>query len=237
MKKVLLMIFLSVSMTGTSFSQLTETGEAGKTSLQGVENERDLFAPLVVHVDFDKESFLIGTQDDYMGRRQTFTLFRDTTNLPIKNFLEETAEGREHVQRFRKNAGRDLLFIHSYRKNLTLLIQSLFSDEFPDLQILDYSELYNKHGGFYNDLSGLSSASLREVISGYYNFKPASSTIFGDTIYLGRLNPEKFQTVRQKLSFLAGAFLQDGYHSKERGFHLSMPNSVSKAKLCAELLE
>jgi hypothetical protein len=198
----------------------------GQISAQ--ENKSDLFAPFIVSIDFDKESFLIGTLNDYEGRKQTFTVGLDTANSGIK-LLEKSAEGLELLQQAKKGIDHYYQLVDSYypqEKNIALLIQSLFSDEFLDLYVLGTEGV------------ALHSASLTEVINGYYDYTPLSSrrTIFADTIYSGRLKPERFETVRQKLSFLAGAFLRDGYQTEERGYHLSMPNSLSKAKLCAALL-
>jgi hypothetical protein len=195
------------------------------------ENKDNLFAPLAVYMDVDKESFLIGTLDDYIGHQQTFTLGRDSCSVWIKE-LEKT--DNLHRQQAKESAGYYYRLVDGYylqEKNLALWILSLFGDEHSDLYMIDT--------GYGGKCLRLHSASLSEVINSYYDYKPSGSntTLFLDTVYSGSLKPEKLQTVRQKLSFLEGAFLRDGHQSESKGYFLSMPNSVSKAKLCAELLK
>jgi hypothetical protein len=198
--------------------------------LSAQEKSDSLFAPFVVHIDIDKESFLIGTLDDYRGHKQSFTVGRDSASFLIKPLKEFNPD---ILQQFMENADGTYQFVDHYypeEKNLALWIQSLFSSEFPDLQLTD------------NECEGrcirLQSASLSEIINSYYDYDSASGTsVFLDTIYSGRLKPEKFQTFRQKLSFLAGAFLRSGYQTEADGYYLSMPNSTSKAKLCSSLLK
>jgi hypothetical protein len=183
-------------------------------------------------IDIDKECFLIGTLDDYSGHWQTFTLGRDSSSHLI---MAMKKTNNPFLQQALESADWYYQFVDRYYpsgKNLALLIQSLFGNEFPDLYMVDPGDDEAKN-------IRLHSASLTEVINGYYDYEPQGpyTTVFTDTIYTGILKPEKFQTVRQKLSFLAGAFLHDGCQTEERGYHLSMPNSLSKAKLCAKLLE
>jgi hypothetical protein len=193
-------------------------------------NREPLFAPLIVRMDVDKESFLIGTLDDYMGHQQTFTAGRDSSNQMITTMKESN---NPLLQQVMESADWNYQCVDHYspqKKNLALLIQALFGDEFPDLYMVDPGDEIT--------VIRLHSASLAEVINGYYDYEPHGShmTLFFDTVYAGILKPERFQTVRQKLSFLAGAFLRDGYQTEERGYHLSMPNSLGKAKLCTALL-
>jgi hypothetical protein len=201
----------------------------GQISAQ--ENKDGPFAPFVVYIDVDQESFLIGTLDDYTGHCQTFTAGRDSSGFWTKE-LEKTNRP-DLLQQLMKSAGHHYQLVDRYypqEKDLALLIQSLFGDEFPDLYMVD-------PGGDAKNIR-LHSASLTKVINGYYDYEPQGSnmTIFADTVYAGILKSERFQTVRQKLSFLAGAFFRDGRQTEERGYHLSMPNSRSKAKLCVALL-
>ncbi|MDR1169478.1 MAG: hypothetical protein LBK97_01425 [Prevotellaceae bacterium] len=201
----------------------------GQISAQ--ENKDSLFAPFAVCMDVDKESFLIGTLDDYIGHQQTFTAGSDTCSFWIRE-LEKT-NNSDHLQQAKESAGYHYQLVDSYyprEKNLALWIQTLFGDEYSDLYMIDTG----------HDGKGirLYSASLTEIINHYYDYKLSGSnmTVFSDTVYSGSLKSERLQTVRQKLSFLAGAFLRDGYQSESKGYYLSMSNSRSKAKLCSKLL-
>ncbi|MDR1583275.1 MAG: hypothetical protein LBS55_08475 [Prevotellaceae bacterium] len=187
----------------------------------------------IVHeFEFDKESFLIGTLDDYMGHQQTFTIGQDSSSFLINELKK--ANNIDILKQAMESAGDYYQCVDSYypgEKNLALLIHSFFSREFPDLHLVD------------KDCEGkcirLYSASLTEIINGYYDYEQSGSrigTLFLDTVYQGSLKPEKLQTISQKLSFLTGAMLRDGHQSRLSGYYLSMPNSRSKAKLCSELL-
>jgi hypothetical protein len=187
----------------------------------------------ILDFEFEKESFLIGTLNDYMGHPQIFTVGRDSSYimkiLKDSAFVESVNALNMDVLDVLKGADANYQFIDGYsqnEKNLALLIQSLFSDEFSDLYMIDGEKGIRLH-----------STSLAEIINNYYDYKAGSSTtVFFDTIYQGSLKHEKLQTISQKLSFLAGAILRDGYQSESEGYYLSMPNSLSKAKLCSELL-
>jgi hypothetical protein len=166
-----------------------------------------------------------------MGHEQSFTVGRDSSSFSIKPLKEFNPDV---LRQFMENANGAYQFVDHYypdEKNLALLIQSLFGNKFPDLHLIDRR---------YEDRQWirLQSASLSERISSYYDYDSSSSvSVFLDTIYSGILKPERLQTLRQKLSFLAGAFLRNGYQSEADGYYLSMPNSPSKAKLCSSLLK
>ncbi|MDR1582978.1 MAG: hypothetical protein LBS55_06930 [Prevotellaceae bacterium] len=190
----------------------------------------DVNSEIVHEFEFDKESFLIGTLSDYMGHQQTFTVGRDSSF--IMNMLKDSSfvEGVKASNiDLMANADAKYQFIDGYspnEKNLALLIQALFAGEFSDLYMTDGDKGIRLHSAF-----------LAKIINNYYDYRAGSSkTVFLDTIYQGYLKPEKLQTISQKLSFLTGAMLRDGYQSESEGYYLSMPNSVSKAKLCSELL-
>jgi hypothetical protein len=199
----------------------------GQISAQ--ENKGSLFVSFDVHIDMDKESFLIGTLNDYMGHQQTFTVGSDSSGFLIKEILKK-ADNPDLLPQFIESVKDRYQFVDGYypeEKNLALLTQSLFSSEFPDLHLIESS------GGIRSY-----SASLSEIINGYYDYNPSGiMTVLFDTVYSGSLKLERLKTFRQKLSFLAGAFLRDGYSSESEGYYLSMPNSVGKAKLCSSLLK
>ncbi|MDR2953690.1 MAG: hypothetical protein LBV43_01245 [Prevotella sp.] len=155
--------------------------------------------------NFDKESFLIGTLDDYMGRQQTFTASVDSFDFQKVDIYAQSEKG------------------------IALLIDSLFKDEYNDLYITNNNapkgiKLYSKP--------------LAAKVNEYYNFKSTGGfTMYGDTVYTGYLIPEKFSTESRKLSFLAGAFLRSGGKFENGTYYITIPNSPSKARVCANLLK
>ena len=154
---------------------------------------------------YNKESFLIGTIDDYMGHQQTFTKSVDSFYYQMVDiyFQEE--------------------------KNKALLIDSLFKDENPDMNMID--------NGAPKGIK-LYSSTLSKKIDQYYIYKPSGLyTIYYDTVYTGYLNKDMIKTSKQKLSFLAGVFFRQGVTTDAKEFIIRIPNSVSKAKLCAEFLK
>jgi hypothetical protein len=190
-----------------------------------------------VTTNFDKESFLIGTLNDYMGHQHVFTFGRDSSflkNCLLDIFLSE-GDNSENLKMIKESTKRSFYdqFVDGYfpnEKSLALLINSLFTNEFSDLRMVDK--------GCEGRCINLYSPSLSKIIDGYFEYRPGSAkTVFMDTIYVGYHKVEKLQTDKQKLSFLAGALLRDGYKTESEGWVLSMPNSISKAKLCVELLK
>lgn len=195
MKKINLLLLLSFFFNGVALGQLN---------------------------DFDKEAFLVGTLDDYMGRQQTRTANAD-------NF---------HYQKV------DIYFQNENK--IALLIDSLFKEEVKDLRFTN--------NGAPKGINIYSKA-LSERIDEYYSYKPSGSyTVRHDTIFAGSIRKEKIDTEKKKLSFLAGTYLRYGEfidtneplkeHYQFRfkkapapdTYWISIPNSVSKAKLCKEIL-
>jgi hypothetical protein len=106
-------------------------------SAQENKSNRDtLFVPLIVRMDVDQEFFLIETLGGYIGHQQTFTVGRDSFNhmlTTMKNsnnpFLQQVIDGADwNYQRVDR--------YYPWKKNLALLIQFLFGDEFPDLYMV-----------------------------------------------------------------------------------------------------
>jgi hypothetical protein len=204
---------------------------------------------------FDKESFLIGILSDISGHQQTFTSYRDSLwirnfatdsvfiklmsqqNISVKDMIESANEKYQFV---------DAFYTHTIERNLASLIHSLFIDEYPDLQVkigVEYPDSHNNENVFVMNGTVLPSIRLHsgllsKRIDSYYDYKPDSAkTVFSDTVYIGYLKPEKFQTRSQKLSFLAGVMLRK-YPMVDSGkyYHISMQSSLNKATLCHEFL-
>jgi hypothetical protein len=196
---------------------------------------------------FDKESFLTGTLDDDLGHQQTFTVYRDSSlimdltkdSVFIKSMQEK---GYFSLQEMIERADDKYQLVDSYcfiewgGRKLASLVISLFSNEFPDLRTEEHFPLLAQNA---ERCISLYSESLTKIIDSYYDYRSSSSrTVFSDTVYSGYLKPEKLQTVSQKLSFLAGAMLRY-LHKDEKSerYVFTMHNSLSKAKLCFELLK
>jgi hypothetical protein len=191
-----------------------------------------------VAANFDKESFLIGTLDDYMGRQKAFTYGRDSSDLKkfILDIFFSERDNSKDLQRLKESTKEDRYtqFVDGYfpkEKHLALLIDSLFTGEFSDLRMVDK--------GGKGKCINLYSPLLSNVIDSYFEYRQdkARLTLFMDTLYTGYHKSEKLETVKQKLSFLAGAFLRSGYKTEPNKWYLSMPNSTSKAEFCSRLLK
>lgn len=177
------------------------------------------------NVKYDKESFLIGTLNEYMGYQRTFTN-KDDFNYQRVDIMSK------------------------YDLKNALFIDSLFSSNYPDITIVN--------NGAPQGIK-ICSPTLSSKIDDYYNYKPGSiKTMQGDTVYAGKLKIEKFETEKQKLSFLLGAYLRYGTNmdrtnsiiqllKKENllsedkeyediSYAFFMPNAKSKAEICMELL-
>ena len=104
------------------------------------------------------------------------------------------------------------------------------------------------------------SPSLTEKIDEYYNYKPtAIRTIPGDTVYGGNIIKERFETEKQKYSFLLGAVLRYGgdqpransviqllknekllandQEYENAAYVFSLPNAPTKAQICVDFLK
>jgi hypothetical protein len=81
------------------------------------------------------------------------------------------------------------------------------------------------------------SATLSNKFNQYYDFKPNGSyTLKRDTILTGKLTENLFKTEKEKLAFLAGAYVRFG-QANDTAYCISIANSTSKAKVCYELLK
>ena len=138
-----------------------------------------------------------------------------------------------HEQTFTVSTGNNYFqLVDSYHKEetkLVALIDSLFKSEYKDLR--------TTNNGAPNGIR-IFSKSLSTVINDYFKYEPSfmGRTVEGDTIYMGSLKSEKLITDLQKLSFIAGVYLRFGGKTEANEYYFSMPNSLSKSKICAELL-
>ena len=172
---------------------------------------------------YDKESFLIGTLNEYMGYQRTFSNGDNSLYQRV-----------------------DIMRQENLKK--VLFIDSLFSINYPDITIVNNGAPLGIK---------LYSPTLSLKIDDYYNYKPQLHwTSQGDTTYSGELKKEKFETEKQKLSFLLGAYLSYGvdkditnlllkFHEKDNNLDgyenisvsFSMPNAPTKAQTCVEILK
>jgi hypothetical protein len=174
--------------------------------------------------DFDKECFLIGTLDDYMGHQQSFTVKLDIDSGFIEYYTdkEKITPDSSCYQR--------VDFYFQQEEKIASLIVSLFRNEYPDL-------ILKNSGAQEGRAIYIYSASLSKVVDGYFDYKPTGRTIHLDTIYSGHLMKDKIITHKQKTSFLLGAFLRYGIATDSKEYVLSIPNSRGKAELCEEILK
>lgn len=172
---------------------------------------------------YDKESFVVGLLNEYMGYKRIFVPESEGYHY---DFLAKVES-----------------FPFKYAPNYALFIDSLFSPAYPDIYFMG-----SKGVTVY-------SPTLSKVIDTYYEWKP-SKFQGRDTVgmkpsfvwlmhketltYTGVLQKEAFETMKQKLSYIMGAYLRfGGTNSENEGgkYRLFMPNAAYKAEACAELLK
>lgn len=182
------------------------------------------FAQTTENIDLDNDYFLVGTLSDYMGREK----YSKIENRVDKYYQSE--------------------------KTLYFAIDSIFKETYPDLKLST-----EKNETVMEDVFQLHSESLAQQIELFYYYKPSGTgtyrgelnfkelnldslfnttdfyTEYYDTIYTGRLKPDMFETERQKLSFITGAFVRFG-GSNDSTYYIRVPNSVSKVKVLEQLL-
>lgn len=148
---------------------------------------------------YDKQCFLIGTLNGYMGYQRTFT-HKDGFNYQRIDIMSQDEF---------KNA---------------LFIDSTFNSDYSDIMIVNNGASLGIK---------LYSPSLSLKIDNYYNYRPTGITSMqGDTVYVGSLKKEKFETEQQKLSFLLGVYLRYG-----RDTEFFMTNDPDKARICYDFLQ
>jgi hypothetical protein len=173
----------------------------------------------------DYDYFLIGTLSDYMGREKY-----------------QTVEDR--VDKYSQS-----------EQQLCMTIDSIFKNSYPDLEISSSVHKISKKNEFE-----LYSKALAKRIESFYSYKASGrmayhgqddfeklnldsltktpdfySTNF-DTIYTGRLKLNVFETEKQKLSFITGAYVRYGWHVDSL-YHIRVFNSISKVRILNELLK
>lgn len=187
-----------------------------------------LFCSLSAKAQFDdkkyeKESFLVGLLNEYMGYKRIFV---------------PESEGY-HYDYYEKVE----TFTDRYAPHFALFIDSLFSEEYPDIYFMG-----SKAVTVY-------SSTLSKVIDNYYEWKPSQFEgrdtagmksefawlMHKETLtYTGLLQKDAFETMKQKLSYIMGAYLRfGGVNSEDEGgmYKLFMPNAPYKAEICADLLK
>ena len=177
---------------------------------------------------YDKESFLVGILNEYMGNKRVFIAgiddfyYQRIDNFPqgeLKNvlFIDSLFNSDYSDIYFTNNGARIGIEMYSY--NLSVVIDKYY----------EYKPYYDRviDG---DTLLGLSSVAFEK----YLKITPSLiRTINGDTIYSAELKNEIFETDKQKLSFLLGAFLRFGMCGTKEGepskmrieIEKSMPNS------------
>lgn len=161
------------------------------------------------YLDFDKESFLIGTLSDFKGREQVFSQgINDTYFERVDIYAQQ-------------------------EKRIAYLVNFLFKEEYPDIQ-------FNNNGPLRR--LQIHSSALSKLIDSYYTYQPVeNSTTQDEGMHIGSIDIERFKTPKQKLSFLAGAYLRYGSikHNdsmEEPQYIYDIANSLSKTKVCEAFL-
>lgn len=173
----------------------------------------------------NNDYFLIGTLSDYMGR-------------------EKYEKVEDRVDKY-----------YQSEKQLCLTIDSIFKNSYPDLEFSSSVHKISKKNEFE-----LYSKGVAEKIDSFYSYKASGrmayngqveieklnldsltrtpnflSTYF-DTIYTGRLKSNVFETEKQKLSFITGAYVRYGWNTDSL-YHIRVSNSISKVRILNELLK
>jgi hypothetical protein len=179
---------------------------------------------------FDKECFLTGTLDDYFGHIQAFTENK-SSNLD------------SDTMRYR--------CVTTYRRDdeAALLVESLFSKDYSDIQIFRTCTETNSHQKYYHKLSEapcesgmieLFSPSLVKITAGYFIFDSVNKVNNGAPAYIGVIDKDKLQTEVQKLSYIAGVLYRYGIRKEsETGkntYRISNPCSAYAIKACHAFL-
>jgi len=176
-------------------------------------------------ISIDNDYFLIGTLGDYMGR-------------------EKYEKVIDRVDKY-----------YQSEKQLCQTIDSIFKKTYPDLEFSSSVNISSKKKEFE-----LHSKGLAEKIESFYSYKPSGrmayngeeeieklnldsltktpdfySTYF-DTIYTGRLKINVFETEKQKVSFVTGAYVRYGWHTDSL-YQIRVFNSVSKVRILNDLLK
>ncbi len=178
-----------------------------------------------IDLSLNDKYFLLGTLNDYMGREK----YPEIENRVDKYYQSERA--------------------------LCLSIDSMFKESYPDLKLSS-----DKHETTGRDEFELHSELLAREIEKFYYCKPSGRgaykgkvdmrelnldslsktkyflTTYFDTIYTGRVRSSDFETERQKLSFITGAYVRFGSRN-DSTYYISVANSISKIRVLDGLLK
>ncbi|WP_442845273.1 hypothetical protein [Leeuwenhoekiella sp. H156] len=185
-------------------------------SLFGCEEHKDAV--------LDKDAFLVGTLDDYMGREK----FQNKEDLVDYFALSEKQLGLT-IDSIFKTTYADLEFSSSDLGNTDQTHYGLYSKELTE-RINTFYDFEASGRMEYTGEQSMSELNLDSLA----NDQEFLAKNF-DTIYTGKLKPEAFKTHTQKLSFITGAYFRYGSQNDSQ-YQIRVSNSVSKAKLLNEFL-
>lgn len=177
------------------------------------------------NISIENDYFLVGTLSDYMGR-------------------EKYKKVEERVDKYSQS-----------KKQLCLAIDSIFKTSNPDIEFSSSVHKISKRDEFE-----LHSKTLTEKIESFYSYKPSGRMVYNgeeefeklnldslteipdfystyfDTIYTGSLKINVFETEKQKVSFVTGAYVRYGWNTDSL-YQIRVFNSVSKVRILNDLLK
>lgn len=175
-------------------------------------------------ISIENNYFLVGTLSDYMGR-------------------EKYEKVEERVDKYSQS-----------EKQLCFAIDSIFKISNPDIEFSSSVHKISK-----KDEYELHSKTLAEKITSFYSYRPSGRMAYTgeeeierlnldsltktpdfyssyfDTIYTGRLKTNVFETDKQKISFVTGAYVRYGWNTDSL-YQIRIFNSVSKVRILNDLL-
>ena len=170
-------------------------------------------------ISIDKDYFLVGTLNDYDGRK----LHENNRSIVDNYYLSE-------AQLFQS-------------------VNSLFESTYSDLTTTE-------HGNGFQ----IQSKTLAEKIESFYSYHPSGTLVYNgeddlstlnldslvdspefysnnfDTVYIGTLKKDVFNTDAQKASFITGAFVRYGWKADSQ-YHIQVYNAQNKMSVLNDLLK
>ena len=149
-------------------------------------------------------------------------------NLPLDSTYFLLGTLKDYMGRSKSKTDNENLDRYSkHEKDLVFTLFSMFNASYPDLRISSSKDSLN-----FN----LYSKVLTKEMDEFYEYTPTSrSNQQRDTIYMGMLRKEMYQTDLQRLSFIAGVYARFGV-ANDSAYCIKLFNSMSKAKVCEEIL-